>query len=252
MDIMFDEQRNRLLSALDEAHDAYHKAALFSGPSIHFHLRALEAARAQEFESFAEYTYAMLASWGMHRMGPGGSKMREFEDFRSSLRDVWPTALPLQAKTPGNICDGDREALKAVFRGIRCMATGTSLVGNSKVMAHLLPNLIPPVDRQYTLTLLFGHGQITNGIEREWDMLARILAEFFYPVVRSPLFQSKAAKWLADDNRHNWDTSELKIVDNLVIGLSKIFRAEQAVAPNGGPATRSGNPEVSEGPPSVS
>ena len=173
--------------------------------------------------------------------------MREFEDFRSSLRDVWPTALPLQRRTPCNICRGDWEALKAVFCGIRCMATRTSLVGNSKVMAHLLPNLIPPVDREYTLTLLFGHGRITNGIEREWDKLAVILDEFFYPVVRSPHFQSKAAKWLADENRHNWDTSELKIVDNLIIGLSKILRAEQAAATSGDPGTRSGGLRLTGG-----
>jgi hypothetical protein len=209
---MFDEKRNRLLNAIDEAHDAYHKAALFSGPSLHFHLRAIEAAHTQDFERFAECSYAMLASWGMHRMGPGGSKMREFEEFRSSLCDVWPVALSLQTRTPDRICDGDWEELKKVFCGVRYMATGTSLVGNSKVMAHLIPNLVPPVDREYTLTLLFGHGRITNGMEREWTTLKTILNEFFYPVVRSPLFQSKAAKWLAESNRRNWDSSELKIV----------------------------------------
>jgi hypothetical protein len=76
---MFDNQRNSLLGALDTAHDAYYRAEVFGGPSLHFHLRGLEAARSQDFERFAEYVYAVLASWGMHRMGPGGSKMREFE-----------------------------------------------------------------------------------------------------------------------------------------------------------------------------
>jgi hypothetical protein len=38
-------------------------------------MTTLEAARAQDFERFAEYLYAVLASWGMHRMGPGGSRM---------------------------------------------------------------------------------------------------------------------------------------------------------------------------------
>jgi hypothetical protein len=220
----FDDQRKRLLESLDEAHAAYHKAELFSGPSVHFHVRSLEAAQAHDLDRSAEYLYAMLASWGMHRMGHGGPKMREFEEFRSSLRDVWPDAMLLQQRSPTSLNECDWAALKKVFCGIRCMKTGTSLVGNSKVMAHLLPNLIPPVDREYTLSFLLGSGQITNGIDMEWTTLAEILDDFFYPIISSPLFQQKAVEWLAQSDRSKWDSSQLKIVDNLVIGLLKIMR----------------------------
>jgi hypothetical protein len=227
---MFDDQRNRLLAAMDEAHDAYYRAVVFAGPSLHFHLRSLEAGRAQDFERFAENLYAVLASWGMHRMGPGGSKMREFGEFQTSLRLVWPIALQLRDKEPRSLTESDWNSLKKIFSEIRCMASGTSLVGNSKVMAHLLPKLIPPVDRQYTLKFLFRHGQITNGIEAEWEKLLEILNGFFYPIAQSPLFQHKAGEWLTQSDRFKWDTSALKIVDNLVIGLSKTIRGEQ-VAP---------------------
>ena len=226
---MFDDQRNRLLAALDEAHDAYYRSVVFAGPSLHFHLRSLEAARAQDFERFAEYLYAVLASWGMHRMGPGGSKMREFGEFQASLRLVWPIALQLRDKEPSSLTESDWNCLRKVFFEIRCMASGTSLVGNSKVMAHLLPKLIPPVDRQYTLKFLFRHGQITNGTDVEWEKLLQILNGFFYPIAQSALFQDKAEEWLTQNERFKWDTSALKIVDNLVIGLSKTIRGEQVV-----------------------
>ena len=218
---MFDIQRNALLAALDEAHNTYHRTEPFGGPSVYFHLRTLEAARAQDFGRFVEYAYAMLASWGMHRMGVGGSKMRKFEEFQSSLQIVWPAALLLQPKTPSMLGVADWSLLKTIFCEIRCMASGTSLVGNSKVMAHLLPNLIPPVDREYTLKFLFGHGRIINAVEAEWTTLQLILTDFFYPIIASPLFQAKAKQWLADDRWASWDTSELKIADNLVVGLSK-------------------------------
>jgi hypothetical protein len=58
---MFDDQRNHLLSNLDVAHDAYYRAQTFAGPSLHFHLKSLEASRAQDFERFAESAYAVLA-----------------------------------------------------------------------------------------------------------------------------------------------------------------------------------------------
>jgi hypothetical protein len=229
---MFDDQRNRLLAALDNAHDAYYQATVFAGPSLYFHLRTLEAARLRDFERFTEYLYAVLASWGMHRMGPGGSKMVEFGEFHSSLKIVWPIALSLQERTPRSLTESDWGGLQEIFRRIRCMASGTSLVGNSKVMAHLLPKLVPPVDREYTLKFLFGRGDITNGIDVEWKKLKQVLEGFFFPVDQSPVFQPKAKEWLKQPDRYKWDTSSLKIVDNLVIGLSKMSQAKQAVGKN--------------------
>ncbi|SFI48582.1 hypothetical protein SAMN04515618_1304 [Collimonas sp. OK307] len=148
--------------------------------------------------------------------------MREFNEFSDSLSHVWPIAMQLQDRTPYNLNTSDWDNLKLVFSKIRCMASGTSLVGNSKIMAHLLPNLIPPVDRQYTLKFLFGNAQIKNGIDLEWHKLLLILGNFFYPIVRSQIFQSKIEKWNAQGGQFRWDTSPLKMVDNLIIGLSKI------------------------------
>lgn len=55
-------------------------------------------------------------------------------------------------------------------------------VGNSKVIAHALPKLTAPIDREYTLTFLFGDGQIRNDKQAEWTTLRHILQHFFYPV----------------------------------------------------------------------
>ena len=71
---MFDDQKTRLLSALDAAHAAYYKKEIFGGPSLYFHLQSLDAARKQNLDRFAECTYAMLAAWGMHRMGAADRK----------------------------------------------------------------------------------------------------------------------------------------------------------------------------------
>jgi len=227
---MFDNQKSRVLGTLDAAHATYYKNETFGGPSLYFHLQSLKAAREQQFDQFAEYTYAMLSSWGMHRMGSGGSKMREFGDFHSSLNAVWPLAIQLQGKTPGELTESDWEGLKNLFCGIRCMATATSLVGNSKVLAHLLPDLVAPVDREYTLTFLFGNKQITNDLQGEWLKLKQILQGFFHPVAQDPLFRAKAHEWLTHSNRFKWDTSQLKILDNLVIGVESLSRAEKKAA----------------------
>lgn len=225
---MFEEQKKRLLESLDIAHEAYYQDGIFGGPSLYFHVQSLDAARNRQCDRFIECTYAMLASWGMHRMGSGGSKMREFEDFQSSMHKVWPLAAGLQDKQPGKLTEDEWSQLRTMFCEIRCMATATSLVGNSKVLAHLLPNLVPPVDREYTLMFLFGKKQIVNDMDREWQNLRQVLQGFFHPVVQNPVFQEKAERWLAQQERFRWDTSALKIVDNLVIALKQPAKAQTA------------------------
>src|SRR5262249_12860748 len=129
---MFDTHKERLMRSLDVAHTAYYRAGTFGGPSLYFHLRALEAGKSDDLDQFTEPVYALLAAWGMHRMGRGGSKMLEFEDFHASMKPLWPTVLSLQHADPDELGESGWRDLGQVFRGIRCMATGTSLVGNSK------------------------------------------------------------------------------------------------------------------------
>jgi hypothetical protein len=219
---MFETQRERLLGSLDRAHAAYYQKEIFGGPSLHFHLRALEASKNADFEQFVECTYAVLTAWGMHRMGLGGAKMCDFGPFKESLKILWPAILKLHHVTPESLDEDGWRELERVFRGIKCMTTRTSLVGHSKVMAHALPKLIAPVDRQYTLRFLFNKGSIANHPEREWQKLQEILRDFFYPIIRAEHFKHKASEWESLRlTEFKWDTSPLKIADNLVIGLLK-------------------------------
>ena len=48
--------------------------------------------------------------------------------------------------------------------------------------------------------------------------MRKILSEFYYPIASAPKFQDKAKCWMADEANFSWDTSILKVVDNLVIG----------------------------------
>jgi hypothetical protein len=89
---------------------------------------------------------------------------------------------------------------------------------------YALPNLVAPVDREYTLRFLFGNTNITNHLEREWEKLQMILRDFFYPILREESFKLKAREWQEQRAKFRWDTSLLKIADNLVIGLLKSGR----------------------------
>lgn len=101
------------------------------------------------------------------------------------------------------------------------MASGTSLVGNSKVMHHMMPNIVPPIDREYTLRYLRGNSNISNNIDLEWVVMKEIIADFFIPIACDTECNLKATKWMASQNEYPWDTSLFKVVDNLVIGARR-------------------------------
>jgi len=204
-----------------EYHTAAYAAETFRGPSLYFHERCMATLGDGITEQRLEYIYGTLASWGMHRMGKGGSKMRPFADFRDSVLASEAMVAELQSTEMEDMNAEGWGLLRQFFRQIRVMATGTTLVGNSKVMAHLTPNLVPPIDRQYTLKYLRGSTNIRNDLRAEWLTMRDLLENFFYRVALEPRFTEAAAEWASSPDQYPWDTSALKIVDNLLIGAMK-------------------------------
>ena len=82
------------------------------------------------------------------------------------------------------------------------MASDTSLVGNSKVMHHMLPNIVPPIDREYTLWFLRGHTNIKNDLFLEWQMMKEIIANFFIPVASNKELQQKVDSWMVQRDEY--------------------------------------------------
>jgi len=50
-----------------------------------------------------------------------------------------------------------------------------------------------------------------------------IISKFFIPVASDSTFYSKAEQWMNGNEAYPWDTSVMKVVDNLVIGSKKWF-----------------------------
>jgi len=217
----YDDKIRIILSNAENFHDAYYEAETFRGPSLYFHERALAARYDPTSLTHLEYVYATLAAWGMHRMGRGGSKMRSFEVFSQSVHTLKGRIEEAQIFDFREMSDIKWAVLKEIFCGVKIMASGTSLVGNSKVMHHMLPNVIPPIDREYTLWFLRGNTTIRNDLEGEWLIMKEIISKFFIPVASDTTFYFKAEQWMKRNEDYPLDTSVLKVVDNLVIGSKK-------------------------------
>jgi len=210
-----------ILENAEKYHSDYYKAETFHGPSLYFHQRALETRQNPSSMTHLEYVYATLSSWGMHRMGPGGSKMQRFKTFHSSIQSLQIRIAEAQNFNLRKMSDHNWATIEEIFKGIKVMASGTSLVGNSKVMHHMLPNIVPPIDREYTLQYLRGNKNIKNDLSYEWQLMKEIIANFFMPIVLDAEFVLKGSGWMMKNEVYPWDTSILKIVDNLLIGSVK-------------------------------
>lgn len=71
---------------------------------------------------------------------------------------------------------------------------------------------------------MYGSKSITGINEYQWELFKKIHLEFFYPILQNTEIQKLINDWMnKNEYISKWDTYPLKIVDNLVIGVSVIF-----------------------------
>ncbi len=136
----------------------FEKSAKFTGPSIYFHLKTLDrlyelgssALRAAQDERFCELLYSTLVAWGMHAM-VSGAKMPDFEPFADSIASLAPEIDELSHYEITTLSSKDTSyitgKLWSLIARLRGSTTKSKLVANSKILHHLLPHLVPPIDR---------------------------------------------------------------------------------------------------------
>jgi hypothetical protein len=196
----------------------------FGGPSVYFHLKTIQALSrhptavdALDDDMFFDYLYATLASWGLHRMGPGNTKLGDLDELKASFRGQASNIervqqLQIDRLAPSKVSEVTKEVW-GILASLRVGIGQTLLVANSKALHHLLPGLIPPIDRNYTLRFFVGRPYIYPGRD----------ADYFR--VLYPLFQEIAARCSREIHRfiatpsEGMNTSITKVIDNAILGF---------------------------------
>ena len=219
-----------LVAGFAEYVTAFETSAAFPGPSLYFHLRAIERRREHEsVESlledriFLEYVYAVLPAWGMHRMGPQRAKVADFTSIVGALRraapaleQLWPlriTALDAEAAGYSAATAWD------VISGLQVSTSQTQIVAGSKFLHHLLPDLIPPIDRQYTFNFFTGRTMVASDKAAFLDWFPQLA--MIGSQCREPIHD-------AMDRGGFMATGEAKIIDNAIMGFMQRHRASSA------------------------
>ena len=149
----------------------------------------------------------------MHRMGAQAAKVGDFSQITAALREaapllerLWPQRITMLGQL-----EADKVAAAAweVIAHIKVSTSQTQIVAGSKMLHHLLPDLIPPIDRRYTFR--FFTGQM---------MVASDRAAFLSWFPQLADIGSRCRQPIRDALRREgfMATGEAKIIDNAIMG----------------------------------
>ena len=235
----FGDATTRFYSEREEPFAAFHR-----GPCLHFHVETISRLRALTGTEPAEYgeicrdklyvqlLYATLTAWGMNSLR-GGPKLQDFDAFYTALADcaftrVLDSLRACRIEEVANI-DSLRYKVLTAYQwlseeqavGNRVMRTSRGLVSAAKVLHHLLPDLLMPVDNTYTIPLLAR-------LEESDLRPAKNRQDFedYWKCIRvSHCLVRSAPRLRAEPSPDRpMDTSIPKIVDNAIVGMSVVFR----------------------------
>ncbi len=171
------------------------------------------ASKAIDDDLFFYWLEKTLKAWQMNRGRGGGALTTRGEmkrSFRSpEIREAILEVENLSLLNPAVIEPSTFQHIQRIMWGVRVTTAESKLVANSKSLHFLLPNLVPPIDRRYTLTFFFNK-EISP--DRQEDAFDQVFRQFHQIANRA----SKDLKKLV--HSHRFAPSEAKAIDNAIIG----------------------------------
>jgi hypothetical protein len=157
-----------------------------------------------------EYTdalYRTLEAWGMNSRR---AKLKPLPEFRAILAikadeisDLEPLSLQ-DCQEPAALAD----RLWQIISDLEVSENWSRLVAGTKTLHHLLPTLVPPIDRAYTRVFFQWYGQMFQYQQ------SRFLGDTL------PYLVTIAQSVALDEHvtSKGWRTSPTKLIDNAIVG----------------------------------
>lgn len=179
----------------------------------------LETGDLSELLDRAEFTNLIrrtLVKWNMDQRAAKLSPLEELEKTiqqnRHALLKLYKHKLhELTEKTADEIIP----TLELAFTGLKVMKSKRRIVGVSKTLHFLLPDLVMPIDSSYTMPAFFGHNKFSTDPEKETKDFIHIFKNTLKIVKQLNLAP-------ADVSGDGWNTSIPKLIDNAIIGVFKL------------------------------
>jgi hypothetical protein len=197
----------------------FESSGTFIGPSFYFHQKTLTTRRKYgtvmevlQDEFFFDWLYATLTAWGLHRMGQGNTKLDDIEELKRSFRSQ---IGGIQRIEHFRIIDLDETEVPKIAQELWCILSHlkvsiaeAQIVANSKALHHLLPSLVPPIDRTYTYNFFYDRNMLSIS---ESEAFQEMFVQF-HRIATVNVEQIRGSVG------RGWNTSETKVIDNAIVG----------------------------------
>lgn len=185
--------------------------------TIDLRREAGSVAAAIEDDRYLVSLYGTLQAWGIGRRA---SRLAAFDAFVDALRE-WSRAFErlddLTIDAPSLASRSSGESVWACIEGLPVVSNQARLVAVSKTLHHLLPDLVPPIDRMYTQQFFgFQSSDFQYRQRRTFDTMWG----HFVGIARAV----GPAQYVGA----GWRTSRTKVIDNAIVAL--VHREREASA----------------------
>ncbi len=162
---------------------------------------------------FQRLLHRTLEEWDMNKRG---ARLTSLNDLRDSVLSHRDSIVQLYSyKLYDDIYD-DLTTIKRLaerlFCNLKVMESKRRIVGVSKALHFLLPDLIMPIDSKYTMTAFYGYNKYRSSAKKEFEDFWDIVEKTYEIAERLELKQEDADGEL-------WKLSVPKLIDNAIIGL---------------------------------
>ena len=187
---------------------------------INMHRNVQDIVKLIRSDDFCRKLYDTLETWNMDQRG---AKLDEFEIVKESIQQHGPYLIDLYKNKLDSISsledkNGQKiiRDLEFVFCHLEVMKSKRRIVGVSKAMHFLLPDLVMPIDSTYTMPYFYGTNKYNEKVEKEFQTYLDIFTKAHQI--------TKKLKLSANDaDGKEWNTSVPKLIDNAIIGFDKTF-----------------------------
>ncbi len=173
--------------------------------------------------NFFEKALNVLNRWNMNQQG---AKLTSVKEFRDSIIYLCEELEKLNDYKLEELSHDDFCKIKPkivyIFENLQVMDSKMKLVGNSKAMHFLFPDLIMPIDRKYILDFFYNNRAYNSNNE------IKKFEEIIYAYLQITE-KLELTKQDLENNQRSWHTSIPKLIDNAIICYFK--EAEELVKP---------------------
>ena len=194
----------------------FNDAPPFTDVQASYHIVALDmreklggAANSIDSDAYLHALYSTLEAWGMNWGDESsGPKMQEYGQFAASVRKYKGGIAAMQRVELARIDADNAGKLWRIIDGMKLSQRQSQTVTGAKALHHLLPHLLPPIDRKYTRPFFLYDGR---QFQRNQKEAFALMLEYFARIARR-----------VDLGRYvgtaRWATSESKLIDNAIVG----------------------------------